>query len=49
MILRVFIEFVGVKIAIELSKNCYDLFLTVRFDFGSNMTVGSLYIRYKSF
>ena len=35
----------GVKIAIGLSKNRCDLFLTVGFDFGSNMTVGSSYIR----
>ena len=39
----------GVKIAIGLSKNRYDLFLTVGFDFDSNLTVGSSYIRYKSF
>ena len=39
MILGVFIEFVGVKIVIGLSKNRYDLFLTVGFDFGLNMTV----------
>ena len=49
MILGVFIEFFGVKIAVGLSKNRCDLFLTVGFDFGSNMTVGSSYIRYKSF
>ena len=49
MILRVFIEFFGVKIAVGLSKNRCDLFLTVGFDFGSNLTVGSSYIRYKSF
>ena len=49
MILGVFIEFFGVKIAIGLSKNRCDLFLTVGFDFGSNLTVGSSYIRYKSF
>ena len=49
MILGVFIEFFGVKIAVGLSKNRCDLFLTVRFDFGSNLTVGSSYIRYKSF
>ena len=45
MILGVFIEFFGVKIAIGLSKNRYDLFLIVGFDFGSNLTVGSSYIR----
>ena len=45
---RVFIEFFGVKIAIELSKNRCDLILTVGFDFGSNLTVGSSYIRWKS-
>ena len=49
MILGVFIEFFGVKIAIGLSKNHCDLFITVGFDFGSNLTVGSSYIRYKSF
>ena len=42
---RVFIEFFGVKIAIGLSKNRCDLFLTVGFDLGSNLTVGSSYIR----
>ena len=31
-----------------VKKRC-DLFLTVGFDFGSNLTVGSSYIRYKSF
>ena len=45
MILGVFIEFFGVKIIIGLSKNCCDLFLTVEFDFGSNLTVGLSYIR----
>ena len=30
----------GVKIAIGLSKNRYDLFITVEFDFGSNLTIG---------
>ena len=49
MILGVFIEFFEVKIAVGLSKNRCDLFLTVEFDFCSNMTVGSSYIRYKSF
>ena len=49
MILGVFIEFFGVKIAVGLSKNRCDLFLTIGFDFGSNLTVGSSYIRYKSF
>ena len=49
MILGVFIEFFGVKIAIELSKNGCDLFLTVGFDFCSNLIVGSSYICYKSF
>ena len=39
MILGVFIECFGVKIVIGLSKNRCDLFLTVGFDFGSNMTV----------
>ena len=48
MILGVFIEFFGVKIAVGLSKNRCDLFLTVGFDFGSNLTVRSSYIRYKS-
>ena len=49
MILGVFIKKFGVKIVIGLSKNRCDLFLTVGFDFGSNLTVGSLYICYKSF
>ena len=44
MILGVLIEFFGLKLAIRLSKNRCDLFLTVGFDFGSNLTVGSLYI-----
>ena len=44
MILRVFIEFFGVKIAIRLSKNHCDLFITVGFDVGSNLTVGLSYI-----
>ena len=48
MILGVLIEFFGVKIAIGLSKNHYDLILTVGFDFGSNLTIGTLYIRLKS-
>ena len=47
MILGVFIEFFGVKIVIGLLKNHCDLILTVGFDFGSNLTVGSLYIRWK--
>ena len=34
---------------VGLSKNLCDLFLTVGFDFGSNLTVGSSYICYKSF
>ena len=38
MILGVFIEFFGVKIAIGLSKNRCNLFITVGFDFGSNLT-----------
>ena len=41
-------RFFGVKIVIELSKNHCDLILTVQFDFGSNMTVGSSYIRWRS-
>ena len=41
-------RFFGVKIAIELSKNHCDLIRTVQFDFGSNMTVGSSYIRWRS-
>ena len=45
MILGVFIEFFGVKITIALSKNRCNLFITVGFDFCSNLTVGSLYIR----
>ena len=44
MILGVFIEFFGVKIVIGLSKTRCDLFLTVGFDFDSNMTVRSSYI-----
>ena len=48
MILRVFIEFFGIKITVGLSKNRCDLFLTVGFDFGLNLTVGSSYICYKS-
>ena len=44
MILGVFIEIFGVKLVIGLSKNRCNLFLTVRFDFGSNLTVGSSYI-----
>ena len=48
MILGVFIEFFEVKIAIGLSKNLCDLILTVGFDFGSNLAVGSSYIRWKS-
>ena len=48
MILGVFIEFFGVKIAIGMSKNHCDLILTVGFDFGSNMTFGSSYIRLRS-
>ena len=44
----VFIEFFGVKIVIGLLKNHYDLILTIEFDFCSNLTVGSSYIRWKS-
>ena len=44
MILGVFIEFFEVKIAIELSKNCYDFFITFGFDFSLNLTVGSSHI-----
>ena len=47
MILKVFIEFFEVKIAIELSNNCCDLFITVGFDSGSNLTVESSYIHWK--
>ena len=36
MILGVFIEFFGVKIAIGLSKNHCDLILTVGFDLSQN-------------
>ena len=36
MILGVFIEFFGVKIVIGLSKNHYDLILTVGFDLSQN-------------
>ena len=42
MILEVFIEFFEVKIVIGLSKNHCDLTLTVGFDFGSNIIVGSI-------
>ena len=45
MVLGVFIEFFGVKIVIGLSKNRCDLFLTVGFDFGSNLIDGSSYMR----
>ena len=31
-----------------IAKNRCDLFLTVGFDFGSNLTIGSSYIHYKS-
>ena len=48
MILGVFIEFFGVKIASGLSKNHCDLIITVGFDFGSNLIVGSSYIRWRS-
>ena len=43
--LRSIYRIFGVKIVIGLSKNRYALFLTVRFDFGSNRTVGSSFIR----
>ena len=36
MILGVFIEFFGVKIAIKLSKNHCDLILTIGFDLSQN-------------
>ena len=42
---RVFIEFFEVKIVIGLSKYRCSLFITVGFDFGSNLTVRSSYIR----
>ena len=48
MILGVFIEFFWVKIVIGLAKNHCDLILAVGFDFGSNLTVGSSYINWKS-
>ena len=48
MILGVFIEVFEVKITIGLSKNHCDLILTVGFDFSSNLTIGSSYIRWKS-
>ena len=41
-------NFFGVKIAIRLSKSRCDLIITLGFDFGSNMTVESSYIRWKS-
>ena len=40
MILKIFIEFFGVKIVIRLSKNHCDLILTIRFDLSQN----SLYL-----
>ena len=40
--------FFEVKIVIGLLKNHCDLILTVGFDFGSNLIVGSSYIRWKS-
>ena len=44
--LDVFIDFFFlVKIVIELSKNHCDLILPVGFDFVSNLTIKSLYIR----
>ena len=48
MILRVFIEFFGVKIVIGLSKNCCDLILTVRFDLSQNSRYLPIYLRYLS-
>ena len=48
MIVGVFIEFFGVKIAIGLSKNHCDFILIVGFDFGSNLIVGSSYICWRS-
>ena len=50
MILGIFIEFLGVKIAIELSKNHCDLILTVGFDLNQNnlyiSDILSIYLRY---
>ena len=48
MILGIFVEFFGVKIAIGLSKNHCDLILIIGFDFDSNLTVELSYIRWKS-
>ena len=55
MILEVFIEFFGVKIAIGLSKNHCDLILTVEFDLSQNsryisdiFDILSIYLRYLS-
>ena len=53
MILRVFIEFSGIKIVIGLSKNHCDLILTVGFDLNQNnryisniSNILSIYLRY---
>ena len=43
MILRVFIEFFGVKIVIRLSKNHCDLILTVGFDLSQNSRYLSIF------
>ena len=46
MILRVFVEFFGVKIVIGLSKNHRDLILTVGFDLSQNSRYLSIFYRY---
>ena len=50
MILGVFIEFFGVKIVIGLSKNHYDLIITIGFDLSQNSRYISdiflIYLRY---
>ena len=50
MILWVFIKIFGVKIAIGLSKNHYDLIITVEFDLSQNSrsisNILPIYLRY---
>ena len=41
MILEVFIDFFGVKITVEWSKNICNLIIAVGFNFCANMTVRS--------
>ena len=45
MILGIFIEFLESKYPLDCQKTIANLILTVGFDFGSNLTVGSSYIR----